>query len=178
MVGPAVAALGVALYARPGISGSYWLTFFPAVVVLGLGMALTVAPLTTTVMGAVEAQHAGVASGVNNAVARVAGLLAIAVFGVLLARAFEARAMPGLDRLGLTASSRTAIDRELPKMAGADVDEIAPLEPLQRAALGQIIGEAFVSAFRVAMLCAAALAVAAAATGAAFAPTPSAAAEK
>src|SRR5438093_4137947 len=116
-VGPAIAALGVALYARPGIGGSYWMTFFPAVVVLGLGMAITVAPLTTTAMGAVDPRHAGVASGVNNAVARVAGLLAIAVFGVLLARTFDGRVKPVLDGAGLNASARAAIDHELPKMA-------------------------------------------------------------
>ena len=76
-------------------------------------MAITVAPLTTTVMGAVDRAHAGVASGINNAVARVAGLLAIAVFGVVLARTFDARVAPRLDRVGLAPAARAAIDREL-----------------------------------------------------------------
>src|SRR5438552_2926926 len=130
-VGPIIAAAGLLLFARAGIGGSYWTAFFPAVVVLGLGMSIVVAPLTTTVMGAVESQHAGVASGVNNAVARLAGLVAIAVFGLVLVRAFDARVNPALDRLELPAASRTAVDRELPKLAGADFD--AALQPAHRA---------------------------------------------
>src|SRR5713101_7924514 len=122
--GPSIAALGLALYARPGIGGTYWTTFFPAVVVLAFGMAVTVAPLTTTVMSAVDPRHAGVASGVNNAVARVAGLVAIAVFGVVLARTFDARVRPRLDRLALSSSAREEIDRELRKIAGADVAQV------------------------------------------------------
>jgi hypothetical protein len=165
-VGPAIAALGIALYARPGIGGSYWTTFFPAVLVLGLGMAVTVAPLTTTVMGAVDSHHAGVASGVNNAVARVAGLLAIAVFGVMLARAFDGRVRSALDGLHLPEPARTAIDRELPKMAGADVEQMAASGATERAAVHEAVARAFLSAFRLVLSSAAALALIAAIAGA------------
>src|SRR5919197_1157202 len=103
------------------MDGSYWTTFFPAVAVLGFGVAIVVAPLTTTVMSAIETQHAGVASGVNNAVARVAGLMAIAVFGLLLVRVFDGRVMPALTRVALSPPARTADDRELPKLAGAQI---------------------------------------------------------
>jgi hypothetical protein len=160
-----MAALGIGLYARPGIGGSYYTTFFPAVLVLGLGMAVTVAPLTTTVMGAVETQHAGVASGINNAVSRVAGLLAVAVFGVFLARTFDGRVAVSFDGLRLTSSVRSGIDRELPKMAGADVAAIPMIDPAQRSAIRNAVASAFVSAFRLVMVGAAALAFAAAIAG-------------
>jgi len=164
-LGPAISALGLALYARPGVGGSYWTTFFPAVVVLAFGMAVTVAPLTTTVMGAVEARHAGVASGINNAVARVAGLLAIAVFGVMLARTFEVRVKPRLDRLALSPPARESIDRELPKMAGADIAQVPSIPPQERPMVRATIDEGFVFAFRLVMIGAAGLALAAASFG-------------
>jgi EmrB/QacA subfamily drug resistance transporter len=78
-VGPLVAALGMVLLARIGPGSSYVVDILPALVVFGLGLSLTVAPLTATVMAAAEARHAGIASAVNNAVARVAGLIAVAV---------------------------------------------------------------------------------------------------
>ena len=153
------------MYARPGIGGFYWTTFFPAIVVLGLGMAVTVAPLTTTVMSAVDPRHAGVASGVNNAVARVAGLMAIALFGVVFARTFEARVTPSLDRLTLSSAAREAVDRELPKMAGADLGQISSMPPPERRVVRAIIDDGFVFAFRLVMIAAAGLALGAACFG-------------
>jgi len=161
--GAIIAACGLALFARPGAGGSYWTTIFPAVLVLGFGMALLVAPLTTTAMSAVEAQHAGVASGVNNAVARVAGLIAIAVFGIVLVRAFDARVRTELDRAELPNVARAAIDQELPKLAGATMP--TALEPRQAEAARAAIDESFLSAFATVMLSAAGLASAAALVG-------------
>jgi len=99
--------------------GSYWSSFFPAITVLGFGMALTVAPLTTTVMNSVGKDRSGIASGVNNAVARVAGLVAVAVFGLALATVFDMQLDHQLDRAGVPQARRSRIDRT--KLAGAAV---------------------------------------------------------
>jgi EmrB/QacA subfamily drug resistance transporter len=84
ILGAIVAGFGFLAYALPGTDGSYWTTFFPAAIVLGCGGALFVAPLTTTVMNSVPVEHSGVASGVNNAVARTAGLIGVALLGVVV----------------------------------------------------------------------------------------------
>jgi EmrB/QacA subfamily drug resistance transporter len=86
-LGAIVAAAGFAAFAIPGSSGSYWMTYFPAAVILGCGGALFVAPLTTSVMNSVPMEHAGVASGINNAVARTAGLVGIAALGIIVTTA-------------------------------------------------------------------------------------------
>jgi hypothetical protein len=166
-VGPTIAAFGIALFARMGIGDSYWTSIFPAVCLLGFGLTITVAPLTTTVMAAVDSSHSGVASGINNAVARVAGLLAIAVFGVLLVRAFEGDMQSRLDRLSLSPAARVQIEEQLPKMAGAELKSVA-LEPEQRSLVRRSIDEAFVSGFRMVVFGSAILALAAAGFGAAI----------
>ncbi len=89
--GPLVAGAGLLLLVRTDASADYVTQILPGVLVFGLGLSATVAPLTATVLGAVEPGHSGVASGVNNAVARVAGLLAIAALGAVVASSFSSR---------------------------------------------------------------------------------------
>jgi hypothetical protein len=170
-VGPIVAAAGIAMFAMTRVGGSYWSAVFPAVCLMGAGMTITVAPLTTTVMGAVETAHSGVASGINNAVSRIAGLLAIAVFGVVLANSFDARIRPRLEELGLPAAARREVERELPKMAGAQL-EVTSMSEAQRREVQKRLDESFVEAFRVVVLGCALLAVAGAGFGAAIRQAP------
>jgi EmrB/QacA subfamily drug resistance transporter len=89
-LGPIISGLGFLLLLMMGDQPAYWSQVFPAVVVFGIGLSITVAPLTAAILGDVESEHAGIASAVNNAVARVAGLIAVAAVGAVVAAQFAA----------------------------------------------------------------------------------------
>ncbi len=138
-IGPLVAACGIALFAMVPQGGSYVATFFPAVVVMGFGMTISVAPLTTTVMNAVPESESGLASGINNAVSRLAALLAVAVFGAVLVTVFNHSLDQSLDQLPLNPDVRAQIDVARPQLAAAH----NPNPIVERA-----IAESFISGYR------------------------------
>lgn len=158
VVGPIVASAGFALFMLPGTgAGNYWTSFFPAVIVMSLGMAASVAPLTTTVMGAVDEQHVGIASGINNAVSRTAGLISIAVLGIVMAGVFARNFNARLQSLDLPLETRAALEAQTSRIATINIPYELKGETKQ--AIKRGIEESFVSGFRVVILIAAALAL-------------------
>jgi len=157
IVGPLVAGAGFALLAWPGIGSPYWSSFLPGVVVLGLGMAISVAPLTTAVMNSVDQTRAGVASGINNAVSRVAGVVAIAALGAVLYAVFNRTLDRELSALNLPATVRAEIDAQRRDLAAARTSDPQARDAIKRS---------FVSGYRSVTLIASALAILSA-TGAA-----------
>jgi MFS family permease len=160
VIGPLIAALGFALFMLPGVNAGYWQTFFPAVVVLGTGMAVSVAPLTTTVMNSVAPNRVGTASGVNNAVARGAGLLAIAVLGIVMLHSFNHALDRRLTEVNAPPAAWESLQAQRTKLAAASLPE--ELVQTTRQLIGQSICESFVHAFRLVMAIGAALALASA----------------
>jgi EmrB/QacA subfamily drug resistance transporter len=157
-IGPFIVAIGFALFALPSLNSNYWTSFFPAVVVLGFGMTICVAPLTTTVMGSVDSEQAGTASGINNAVSRAAGLMAIAVFGVVMLHSFGRGLSARLENLSIKEEVRTSLEKDFVQLGG-----IKPPEGLDKATTDGVrteIKNAFVSSFRLIMFLSSALALA------------------
>jgi EmrB/QacA subfamily drug resistance transporter len=152
IIGPALAGLGFLLLGLVGLSAgpeAYWITFFPGIVVLGLGMAVTVAPLTTAVMGAVATHYAGTASGINNAVSRTAGVLALAIVGAVALAVFAGALDTRTAALPLAPTVRAALQAQTAQLGAARVPP--GVAPAQAAAVATAIKLAFVDMFRLVM---------------------------
>jgi EmrB/QacA subfamily drug resistance transporter len=148
IVGPCLAGAGLLLLSfvkqTPG-PGSYWTTFFPGILVLGLGMSLTVAPLTATVMGAVGNHLSGTASGVNNAITRIAGVFANAVFGSLAVLFFSTAVQKDIDRTSLNPQQKEAVVAQAINLGNALPP--AELDATQQTAVTKVYHAAFVDAY-------------------------------
>ena len=168
IVGPLIAAIGFAMFAAPGAGVNYWKGFFPAFLVLGFGFAISVAPLTTVVMDAVDQERAGTASGINNAVARVAGVLAIAILGIVMVKLFSSSLDRSLGAGQIAPGIFDYIRSNEIKLAGMDVP--SALDADTAALVRASISHAFVFGFRTIMLICAGLSVASSATAALMIP--------
>jgi len=160
VAGALFAAAGFVLFGIPGIGGSYWTTYFPAALVLGIGGALFVAPLTTTVFDAVDTVKSGVASGVNNAVARTAGLLAVAALGIVLAAVFDATFASRMERRHLTPATMAIVTNDRAKLYTGSVPGDIPAADRDSVAAG--VRESFLAGFRAVMFASAGVCVLAA----------------
>jgi EmrB/QacA subfamily drug resistance transporter len=154
--GPIVAGLGLLLLVRTGANADYLTTILPGIAVFGLGLAATVAPLTATVLASVEQDHSGLASGVNNAVARMAGLLGIAVLGALVSGSFATRLDRDLAPRSLSAQTRTHVARDRTRPLVIDVSGVGGAD---RAVVRGAEVDASVYAFRLGMGIGAGLAI-------------------
>ena len=154
-------AAGLLLFALPGAeNGSYWISFFPAMVVQGFGMALAITPMTTVALGSVEGEHSGMASGVNNAVTRVAGLLAVAVLGAFIYGAFSTSLDARMERMDMPDDIQSAMEAAKADLGAAEAP--ASVNAGMEAQIERAIDESFVAGFRAVMLASAGLALASA----------------
>jgi EmrB/QacA subfamily drug resistance transporter len=158
VLGPMIVGVGFLLFTLPTVGQSYWTSFFPAVVVLGVGMAISVAPLTTAVMGAVPQQHSGLASGINNAVSRVSSLIAVAIFGVLIFHSFATSMNTRTAELHLTPQVKDSIEHHTADLAAMPLPN--DLDANTHQEVKKAVRDSFVTGFRFVMFVAAALAFA------------------
>jgi EmrB/QacA subfamily drug resistance transporter len=140
--------------------GSYWTSFFPGMVVQGFGMALVITPLTTAALGSVDSARSGLASGVNNAVTRVAGLLAVALLGMIVYATFSVNLDTRLESMDLPGGARSELEAAKANLGAAEAPE--GVDPGTAARIERAIDESFVAGFRAVMLVCVGLALASA----------------
>ncbi len=148
IIGPAITGIGFIGFTLIGFTNGFedfWTTFFPVLLISGVGMGLTVVPLTTAVMNCVSEENSGVASGVNNSVSRFANVIALAVLGVIALIQFQNYLPAKLQNLGLNPSQEDFMINEAAKFADASPAKDWP-ETLQTSVQAKV-DESFIEVF-------------------------------
>jgi len=149
ILGSAITAIGFFLFSLPQLTNGpseFWHTYFPAILILGVGMGITVAPLTTAVMNAVPQERTGTASGVNNTVARTAGVLAIAIMGGFGVITFQNSLQSKVATIELSYEAKQELALQVPKLAEAQPPQSANQE--QQEKITGFIKTSFINSFR------------------------------
>jgi hypothetical protein len=157
VVGPCIVAVGFGLLALLGMGGSYWTNFFPGLFTIGIGMAVSVAPLTTTVMSAVSEDESGTASGINNAITRVAGMMAVAVLGVVAISIFGNQLEGLMNNVGILHNVQTEVLAQSSSLAAT----VAPawVSSAIQQQINALVDQSFITSFRIVVLVSAGLAL-------------------
>ncbi|MBT1686284.1 MFS transporter [Dawidia soli] len=158
IIGPATAGLGLLWLAFIGQTrgiNDYWGTYFPGILVFGLGMSITVAPLTSTVMGSVGQQYSGTASGINNALTRISNVLANAIFGALAVLLFSTALQTRVENVDLSNAGRHAVMSEAVNLGNATVPN--DVNPADKEKINKYYHESFIDAYKKIMLLSSAL---------------------
>jgi EmrB/QacA subfamily drug resistance transporter len=159
VIGPLIVAVGLVLFGQAGLGGSFWLTFFPAVIIMAIGMTVVIAPLTTTVMSSAPKRLSGTASGINTAINSTANVLAVAILGVVALNVFNSSVNRQLEPMELSAKVSAEIQTETTKLANAQAPDSLPQD--QQDDVNLAFDLAFVDAFAVLMYICAGLVVSA-----------------
>jgi EmrB/QacA subfamily drug resistance transporter len=148
IIGPATAGTGLLLLSfikQTAGPSEYWTTFFPGIIVFGLGMSLTVAPLTATVMTSVSNHLSGTASGVNNALTRISNVFANAIFGALAVLLFAGALQGKIQSIPLNANVKQAVVSEAANLGNAKVPK--DINPQYKKAISNSYRESFIHAY-------------------------------
>lgn len=149
IVGPVITAVGYYALSLPEYSTDFWTSFFPGLMITGIGMAITVSPLTTAVMNSVENHQTGIASGVNNSVSRLSGMLAVAILGLIAVQVFSTELMSNFDSVQLSQDLKESVQNQSIKLAGISLADTIPLQ--QKVLAREIINDSFIASFQLLM---------------------------
>lgn len=149
IIGPLIVSIGTGSLAFVNVSANYFTSFFPGLALIGTGMALVIAPLTKSALS-VDSEFSGAASGVNNAAARIAALLAVAILGVIMVLTFTTRLSLEINQSTLSPIQRQQILEQSDKLAGIVVP--SNFDQNETSLAHQAITNSFIYGFRLSMI--------------------------